>query len=297
MKRFLNVGLVGILTGFAAGPTSLAICLINISPQSKMYSVTEEQLKKYPQPNSELEARKIMVSVLQDTCANIMGEQEFEKQVCLFETVVDDRPFFQFITRNLPEAAKEEIEMRSQLNTSLLVAPNYFLALEQHGDASAIASAAEVNRTANSGERIVVHSILTRPGFGEFMSTLEYKHFVPGTDANDDFHAMYSCIPPRDIDGPQPVAIISVPIEHKQLVIQTLGDCGLRLIKEGHTTAVLDSTGVHNIPLTGANCHAVANIDDHEIYGADPDTQKRLHQEEDERIKQLREEAGFKVGR
>lgn len=258
-----------------------------------MYTLDKKLLDRLKPPQSISEAFRILTTCLVYEIEKLMGMERFNEEVDLFNNPsnVTNLSLFEFITRDLPEAAKDNVMAVSQMNATLVLAPDYFIEATDDGDGSSVESAEAVRKGAEKGERIVLQGLLLRPGVGEFMSYLEYKFYKPGTEENKDFKVYYTCIPPRDLDA-SPMVIMSLPVSEMPKIQEALKVAKLRLSREGLTTIMFDKNGEHKIPLYGKNVYSLMNESDSPVYGASMEQHKKLILEEDERIQALKEAAG-----
>lgn len=149
--------------------------------------------------------------------------------------------------------------------TASLIAPNFLMSLEMDGDATGVISANKILEVDESNSYVFFHSVVPRPGWGEFVADLEYNHYKPGTVKNDLFKTFWTCIPPRSAQ-PVWVNVIGIPKSDIHLAEAAAATAGLRFSANGVVATVLTSEGISQCPLSGKNIYAMANIKGHAVY-------------------------------
>jgi len=111
-----------------------------------------------------------------------------------------------------------------------------------------------------SPDRFNIACMLTRPGANLFMIKLEYTHFVPGTDANDDFLVWQI-----SFDG-LPFFLLSIPADKKNLAYKVAGETGMK-ISDG--IPILIGGGAEQaFPVAGKNTFTLINHPDSPAYAS-----------------------------
>jgi len=133
----------------------------------------------------------------------------------------------------------------------------------------------EIVKTCESPGRFNIVCMLTRPGVNLFMITLEYNHFIPGTDANDEFLVWQ-----MSFDG-LPFMVLSIPADKKDLAFQVAGETGMK-ISDG--IPILIGGGAEQVfPVAGENTFTLTNHPDSPAYAS--------HEEKEAYIKECHQKA------
>lgn len=100
-----------------------------------------------------------------------------------------------------------------------------------------------------------------RPGVRAFNVLLEYTHYAPGTDKNDNF--IMHVLTWGDVN--MRWSITSVPIDDKHLVEECVGSAGLR-IADGVPTMFSPDGSVLTFPADGSTVFTLENTKGHAVY-------------------------------
>lgn len=121
-----------------------------------------------------------------------------------------------------------------------------------------------------------LHLILdmSRVGGNLFSVRMEYTYFAPRSGQNKYFNMVLMKWPRNGMMW----AILSFPIEYRPQAEIVAQECGLKIANG--VPHVFDMDGAHTFPLDGETVFTLENIHNHKVYDNDPETQKRLKDEE-----------------
>lgn len=122
-----------------------------------------------------------------------------------------------------------------------------------------------------------------RVGVNGWMTELEYTHFKPDTEANNDFWLSLMKWPD---DSKMLWVIVTIPSSYEKIALALLWKHGLKTMV-GHTHMAIDSKGPHVFPLQGENVFCLENHSQggpNVIYTNDPTKLAEARQHERDNI-------------